>query len=100
MNQLSMVNKILRRLREDEVASVADNAYSQLIAELINEGLEEVQAAFMWSSLDTTVEFDTILDTRDYDLTAETTDRTILRMANSRRRCTSLTTVTRRAWFW
>ena len=58
--QLTLVNNVLRRLREDEVTSVADNAYSKLIAQFINDAkadLEDVN--YEWSvyvtEIDTTI---------------------------------------------
>ncbi len=68
--QLSIVNNVLRRLREDTVTSVADNAYAQLLAMFINDGLREMQEAYAWSSLQHTVEFDTVADQQEYDLSA------------------------------
>ena len=84
MNQLQIVNKILRRLRgtDGEVATVAEDAYSQLIAEFVNEGIEEVQAAFLWSSLEQEVEFDTEVGTAAYDLQATTSDSAMLKISN------------------
>lgn len=45
--QLELVNKILRRLREDTVSSVAENSYSQLIAQFVNDAkadLEDIES--------------------------------------------------------
>ena len=84
MNQLDIVNKILRRLRgqDGEVATVAEDAYSQLIAEFVNEGIEEVQSAYLWSSLEQEVEFDTTVDVAEYDLQASTSDNSMLKLAD------------------
>ena len=68
--QLQIVNNVLRRLREDTVTSVADNAYSQLIAEWVNEGMREVQEAYDWRLLDKNVYFDTVVGQDVYDLSA------------------------------
>ena len=78
--QLTVVNNILRRLREDEVDSVADNAYSKLIAQFVNDAkadLEDINHE--WSVYVTEVDTTILADgsTRTYDIT-ETNDRSWL----------------------
>ena len=46
--QVGMVNRVLRRLREDTVSSITDTTYSTLIAEFINEAIEECTSAHDW----------------------------------------------------
>ena len=46
MNYLSLVNSVLRRLRETEVSSVADNAYSKLIGDFVNDAKRQVEDAY------------------------------------------------------
>jgi hypothetical protein len=70
--QLTIVNNVLRRLREDTVASVADNAYAQLIAMWVNDGMRYVQEAYDWGSLNGRVTVDLVADQEDYDLSATT----------------------------
>jgi hypothetical protein len=67
--QLTIVNNVLRRLRENTVSSVADNAYSQLIAMWVNDAIREVTAAYDWKQLDHTVEVTIAATTSNYDLT-------------------------------
>jgi hypothetical protein len=50
---LSLVNKVLLRLREGEVNSVDDNAYSKMIGQFINAAKEEVESAWRWNDLRT-----------------------------------------------
>ena len=59
MTYLEAVNKVLRRLREDEVVSVSSNPYSKLIGELINDAKRIVEDAWDWSSMRTTLTVDT-----------------------------------------
>jgi len=66
--QLTLVNNVLRRLREDTVASVADNAYAQLVAMFINDGIRETSEAYDWSSLQHTVNVAVSASTFEYDL--------------------------------
>lgn len=66
--QLTIVNNVMRRLREDEVTSVADNAYAQLIAMFVNDGIREVCEAYDWSSLIHQIRVDVSDGTSEYDL--------------------------------
>lgn len=66
--QLTLVNNILRRLREDTVTSVADNAYAQLVAMWLNDGIRDVSEAYDWSSLRHTINVAVAATTTTYDL--------------------------------
>ena len=81
MTLLQMVNKLLIRLREDEVDSTNSSDYSVLMVAFINEGLSMVQDAFMWKSQDTVVEIALTDGTRDYTAVG-TTYPSMLRMVD------------------
>lgn len=49
MTYLDLVNNVLRRLRETEVNSVQDNAYSKLIGDLVNDAKNLVDSSWDWS---------------------------------------------------
>lgn len=51
MTYLEAINKVLRRLREDEVASPDTSAYSKLIGEFINDANRLVEDSWDWSML-------------------------------------------------
>ncbi|KKK64746.1 hypothetical protein LCGC14_2981090 [marine sediment metagenome] len=76
--QLNIVNDVLRRLREDEVNSVATSDYATLIAMFLNDAKEDLEDEWFWAvneiSIDTSITSD---GTRTYDLTS-TTDRSFL----------------------
>ncbi len=77
--QLTIVNNILRRLREDEAGSVNDNSYTKLIGQFVNDAKADIEDYnHEWSvyatEIDTTITND---GTRTYDLTS-TTDRSWL----------------------
>ena len=55
MTYLEVVNKVLIRLREDTVDSVNSNEYSRLIGEFVNDAHSQVQDAYDWSMLRTTL---------------------------------------------
>ena len=77
--QLNIVNDVLRRLREDTVASVSTSSYATLIAMFLNDAKEDLEDQWFWTvnetEIDTTITGDS--STRDYDLTS-TTDRSFL----------------------
>lgn len=70
MNQLKMVNDILLRLREDAVESVNTNAYSQLVAMWINDGMAAVTDTFAFTSLKHEITIALVAGTIEYDLSA------------------------------
>ncbi len=79
MTFLSAVNRVLRWLREDEVSSVAESAYSKLIGDFVNEAKEQMEDMWFWSVYETRIETSILGDssTTDYDLTG-TNDRSFL----------------------
>lgn len=52
---LQAVNSVLRRLRETEVSTVNENAYSKMIGELVNDSKTSVEAAYGWNALSDTL---------------------------------------------
>tara|TARA_R110000744_G_C19314466_1_gene557048 strand:- start:881 stop:1528 length:648 start_codon:yes stop_codon:yes gene_type:complete len=55
MNYLAAVNSVLTRLRERTVDSIHENEYSSLIATLLNDSIEQVEQAWDWSALRTSL---------------------------------------------
>lgn len=49
--QLSITNRILRRLREDQVTTITSTDYAQLIADFIADSYEEIVQAHTWQAL-------------------------------------------------
>ena len=68
MTFLQIVNKVLIRLREDQVDSSASDEYATLIADLLNETIREVQEAWHWNALRTTIDLPVVADTFRYSL--------------------------------
>ena len=68
MTYLNLVNNILRRLRERTVSTVEENAYSTLIGVLVNDAKEEIENAWNWSALRTTLSATTTSGTFNYEL--------------------------------
>ena len=55
MTYLEIVNKVLRRLRENEVTTVNETPYSKLIGDLVNVVKTEIEDSWDWSALRTTL---------------------------------------------
>ena len=43
MTYLNLVNNVLRRLREDEVASVSNDTYSKMVGDFVNDAKQFVE---------------------------------------------------------
>lgn len=82
MTYLQMVNNILKRLRERQVSSVNENSYSALIGVLINDAKREVEDAWDWSALRTTITATTSPATFSYVLTGSKNNIKVLEVLN------------------
>ena len=69
MTYLQLVNETLRRLRENEVTTVTQTAYSKLMGEYINDAKRQVEDAWNWDALQTTIPITTIPGTTTYVVT-------------------------------
>ena len=66
---LNLMNGVLRRLREEEVADVTETAYSKMVGDYINDAKSLVQDSHAWSTLRKTIVVPTVADTTEYSLT-------------------------------
>ena len=66
---LDLVNNVLIRLRETTVSSVGDTPYSSLIGVLVNDAKREIEDAYQWSALESTIVLPTVAGQREYTLT-------------------------------
>ena len=82
MTYLEAVNKVLIRLREDEVTSVGENGYSKLIGEFVNDALRQVEDAWDWSALRVTVTAATTQGIFNYILTDTQNNLKVLDVVN------------------
>lgn len=69
MTRLEIVNAVLRRLREDTVASVTENDYSTLIGEFVNEIKREIEDSCDWTALRQDITVTTSSGTDTYSIT-------------------------------
>ena len=65
---LQLVNDVLIRLRENEVTSVSDNAYSKLIGKFVNDAKRMVEDSYNWNALSDTLTAVTGSDVFNYVL--------------------------------
>jgi len=82
MTYLDIVNNILRRLRERTVSTVNETSYSTLIAVLVNDAKEEVENAWQWSALRTTLSATTESGVFNYELNGSRNRLTVLDVVN------------------
>jgi hypothetical protein len=68
MNFIQLVNDVLVRLRETEVSSVNDNAYSKMIGKFVNDSKRMVEDAYNWNALSDTLTAVTATDIFNYVL--------------------------------
>jgi hypothetical protein len=68
MTYLDVVNNVLRRMREEEVASVSESTYSKMAGDFVNDAKKLVEAAWDWSALRTTLTITTSADIFNYVL--------------------------------
>lgn len=82
MTYLEIVNKVLLRLREDTVSSVAETPYSKLIGELVNTTKREVEDSWNWTALAATITATTSNGVYSYGLTGSQSRAKIIDVIN------------------
>lgn len=69
MTYLELVNDVLIRLREPTVATVTATPFSTLIGKFVNDAKRQIEDAFAWNVLGTTITLSTTSGTYSYALT-------------------------------
>lgn len=69
MTYLELVNDVLTRLRETNVSTVSETAYSALIGKFVNDAKRQIEDAYTWNCLSQTVTVTTTSGTSSYALT-------------------------------
>lgn len=82
MTYLQVVNNVLRRLREEEVNSVQDTSYSKMVGDFVNDAKRNVENAWDWSGLRTTLSVTTTAGIFNYVLTGSQNRLKILDVLN------------------
>lgn len=82
MTYLEIVNNVLKRLRERTVSTVNETAYSEMIGILVNDSLQEIEQAWDWSALRTTLSATTSSGVFSYELNTAGTAFEIINVIN------------------
>ena len=69
MTYLELINDVLVRLREPEVSTYNETTYSTLIGKFVNDAKRQIEDAFSWNVLGTTITVTTVANTSTYSLT-------------------------------
>ena len=69
MTYLELVNDVLVRLRESAVSTVSETSYSALIGKFVNDAKRQIEDAYAWNILGTTITLSTTSGTYSYALT-------------------------------
>jgi len=69
MTYLELVNDVLVRLREEQVSTVSETSYSNLIGKFVNDAKRQIEDSYAWNVLGTTVTITTTPGTYLYSLT-------------------------------
>lgn len=79
---LELVNDVLVRLREAEVQTVSQSAYSKLIGKFINDGKRQVEDSYTWNALLVTLTVPTVAATSNYVIPNSGSRFTVKRVIN------------------
>ena len=66
---LQAVNDVLVRLREVQVSSLSETTYATLIGKFVNDAKRQVEDAYSWNVLTTTITVPTVSATSSYTVT-------------------------------
>lgn len=79
---LTVVNNVLKRLREGTVSSVDNDEYTSLIGMLVNDAKEEVENSWDWSTFRTTIDLTFAEDEDAKEIDGSLDNFTILHVYN------------------
>jgi len=69
MTYLELINDVLVRLRETTVSTANETTYSSLIGKFVNDAKRQIEDAYAWNVLGTTLTFNTTAGTYIYSMT-------------------------------
>ena len=68
MIYIDVVNNVMRRMRENEVANITETTFSTMVGDFVNDAKDLVEAAWDWSALRQTLIIPTVNDVVSYSL--------------------------------
>ena len=83
MTYLELVNSVLVRLREEQVATVNESDYSAMVGAFVNDAKRLVEDAWDWTALRDTYSFDTVQGTSTYVLPGYSTRSKLISVYNT-----------------
>ena len=83
MTYLEIVNSVLKRLREESVASIGETDYSSLVGDFVNDALILVEDAWQWTNLREAISVATEDGTIVYDLPNVTSRSEVLSVVDT-----------------
>ena len=87
MTYLTLMNNVLRRLREEEATTVNSSTYSKMVGDFINDAKTMVEQATDWSALRTTLTINTVTNDNLYSLTDCGDDVKVMSALNDTQNC-------------
>lgn len=69
MSVLTLVNKVLRKLRENTILSITDNDYAEQITDMLSETNRNVEDAWDWETLVSNKTVSTVASQAEYSIT-------------------------------
>ena len=82
MNYLTIVNNVLRRLRETQVTSIAQTPYSALIGDFVNDAKTTVDSAWKWSQYRVAITQATAIADKRYSVVGTGSGATFVNVIN------------------
>ncbi len=79
---LTIVNHVLRRMRENEVTNITTNAYSTMVGDFVNDAKKSIESSHDWSALRSAVTVSTSSGTSEYSITGSGPDPKIIDALN------------------
>jgi len=83
MTYLELVNNLMLRLRERPVSTINETTYSSLVGTFINDAKDEVENAWQWSAIRTTLATTTTANVYGYELNGVQNRFTMLDVINA-----------------
>lgn len=87
MTYLNLINSVLRRLREEEVATVGETTYSKMVGDFVNDAKQIVEQSADWSALRSTITISTTASDNTYSLTDSGDDVKVMSVINDTQNC-------------
>ena len=83
MTYLQIINNVLRRLREEEVATVNESTYSKMVGDFVNDAKRLCEDSWDWSGLRRTLIVNTVDGTFQYSLVGSMNRGKVLDVVNN-----------------